>query len=184
MNKRALLYSTLAAIFIVGIVGGAGVSRYINHKNEVSQLNHSLYMLANELSKAKNFDMKYSTLNPTGNLQKGYEVNLKVDVGQMYTLWTSVSPELVNEGFSKADVQEIDNGLLIVYTNIIPPYGTSSGSLDTVKRARDWITMFADALVVQSPKQEDYVARLRSKITAIAAKYSSYKSDSNFQVSN
>ncbi|WP_198849892.1 hypothetical protein [Alicyclobacillus sp. SO9] len=66
--------------------------------------------------------------------------------------------------------------------NILPPYGTSSGSLVSVKHARDWIAMFAHALVIQSPKQENYVAQLRSKIPAIAAKYSSYKSDPNFQV--
>jgi type II secretory pathway pseudopilin PulG len=168
---------------IIGIVGGIGFSSYtFQQKNQIS-LENSLSAFANTLAGAQR-DMRYSTMNPTNSFEKGYQVNLRVDVGQLSSLWSVMYPDLIAQGLPVKDVQQIGSGLQIVYEGILPPYTTLDDPA-SVKRAREWITVFYKCMYPNnSPVLSNaiYLSRLKSQISTIAAKYRSYKSDSNFQV--
>lgn len=187
MKKRTWLYvlSCIAAL-VIGTVGGASYSNYRSHRQQLTRLeNYSLAAFAGTLASAQR-DMKESTSNPTTPLERAYQVNLKVDVGQSWVLWETMQPELIAEGLPSEKVQQINSGLQIVYNNILPP-GSSEDQSRSVQQAREWISTFYSSLYPNNgkgtvPSNAVLLARLKSKISVITSKYESYKSDSNFQV--
>ena len=184
MKKRAWVLSLcFIGALIIGIIGGATYSNYWSHQKSIKRLNNDLSAFASILAKAQ-MDMRESTSNPSTPLQKAYEVNVKVDVGQLSALWTNMSPELIAKGLSVQDVQQIEEGLGTIDTNILPP-GASMDEPASVQRARAWITFFYNAMYQNNKAQQSnavYFSRLKSRLSSIAGKYRAYKSDPNFQV--
>lgn len=184
MKKRLLIMSLcFVGALVVGVVGGVTYCNYRVHQQSLNRLDSDVAAFSNIVAKAQ-MDMKESTPNPTTPLEKAYEVNVKVDVGQLNALWTNMSPDLIAQGLSAQDVQQIEDGLLIVDTNILPP-GATMDEPASVQRARAWITFFYNAMYPDNkpPKSNSvYFSRLTSQLSSIAAKYRSYKSDPNFMV--
>lgn len=184
MKKRTWILSLyLVGVLIIGVVGGAIYSNIRFHQKSINRLHSNVIAFANILAKTQ-MDMKESTSDPTTPLETAYEVNVKVDVGQLNVLWTNMYPELVAQGWAVQNAQQIENGLDIVDTNILPPRA-SSVDAKTIQRARAWITFFYEALDpdIKSPQSNAiYFSRLKSQLSSIAAEYRSYKSDPNFQV--
>lgn len=173
----------LVGVLIIGVVGGAVDSNNRFHQKNTNRLDSDVAAFANILAKAQ-ADMKESTSNPTTSLEKAYEVNVKVDVGQLNVLWANMYPELVAQGLSVQDAQQIENGLNIVDTNILPPRA-SSVDIKTIQRAKAWITFCYEAMYPDNKAPQSnavYFSRLKSQLSSIATKYRSYKSDPNFQV--
>lgn len=183
MKKRAWIYvlSCMLAL-IIGIVGGVSYSNHRFHQKQLNRFeNYTLSAFSNALVKAQN-DMKESTANPSTPLEKAYQNNLKVDVGQLSALWSAMYPDLIAQGVPSEKVQQIGSGLEIVYNNILPPNGADPAS---VKRAREWISTFYTCMYPNhGPVSSNSIllSRLKSNIPIITSKYKSYKSDGNFQV--
>lgn len=169
---------------IIGLICGIIYSNVSFHQKSVSRLdNGDLFSFANTLVAAEN-DIRKSTSNPTTPLEKAYEVNLKVDVGQLSVLWGAMSQELIAQGLPSVDVQQIGSELDIIDKNILPPYGMMEQSA-SVQRARAWITFFYNAMYPGNKLPNSnaiYFSRLKSNISSIFSKYRSYKSDPNFQI--
>lgn len=184
MNQRVRTL-TLCSVgtLVIGMAGGVLYSNHTFHRTRVSRLDNSLSAFATILAAAQN-DMRQSTSNPSTPLEKAYQVNLKVDVGQLSALWSVLYPELIAQGMPEQDVQQIGSGLNLIDTNILPPGGTMD-SAASVRRARTWITFFYNSMYPDNKAPQsnaDYLSRLKAKVSAIAMKYRSYKADPNFQV--
>lgn len=185
MAKRAWMLSlSCVGLLIIGIAGGVAWSNYRFHQETLKRVDSDVAAFANVLAETQ-MDMKQSTPNPTTPLEKAYEVNVKVDVGQLYELWGNMYPELLGQGLSDQDLQQIYNGLTVIDMDILPPR-TQNVDTHTVNLARSWITFFYGAIYPNNHNapQPDavYFSRLKSSLSSIAAKYRSYKSDPNFQV--
>lgn len=187
MKKRTRLYvlSCIVAL-VIGAVGGGSYSNYMSRRQQLIDFEkYSFATFAGTLISAQR-DMKESTSNPTTPLERAYQVNFKVDVGQSWVLWESMQPELIAEGLPSEKVQQINSGLQIVYNNILPP-GSSEDQPDSVQRAREWIATLYSSLYPNSgkgpaPSNAVLLSRLKSNISVITSKYESFKSDGNFQV--
>lgn len=183
MKKMWMMSLSFVGVLIIGLVGGAIYSNDRFHQKSIERLQSNVAAFADILAKTQ-MDIRESASSPTTPLEKAYEVNVKVDVGQLNVLWTNMYPALVAQGLSAQNVQQIENGLVIVDTNILPPRG-SSVDAKTIQRARAWITFFYEAMYPgnKAPQSNTVnLSRLKSQLPSIAAKYRSYKSDPNFQV--
>jgi len=171
---------------VIGTAGGVSYSNYRSHQQQLTRFeNNNLSAFVSTLVSA-HLDMKESTSNPTTALERAYQVNLKVDVGQSWVLWETMQSELIADGLPLEKVQQINSGLQIVYNNILPPRSSEVQS-GSVQRAREWILTFYSSLYPNNangpvPSNAVLLSRLKSKISVITSKYESFKSDSNFQV--
>ena len=184
MRKRINI--TAVAGVLVGMSAGYGLARYQARQANTSQLNTNIEQLSSYLTLAQ-IDLRESTANPTTAGERAYQANYKVQVAQAFSVWESITPTLVQRGFSATNVYLVELGLNVVFQNILPPYGMNlKPTSPTVRRAQAWIALFAKDLYLAHPpspsENTDYISLLKDNLASIARTYRSYKSDGNFQV--